>query len=211
LSAIEFKKAGEIKLLEIETTSPQWSVSADENWLQFDKSSGLDGSETISVTALENSGLARTATISITGVNAQTAQVQVQQAGNLYPSYNTSPIDPDETGMTSYAVELAAKIKLGWNLGNSLDATGGSETSWGNPMVTQALIDKVKASGFNAIRLPVYWDGYANATTAKIQDAWLARVKQVAQYCVNANMYVFLNIHHGGFLNDHINGQVQLQ
>ena len=36
---------------------------------------------------------------------------------------------------------------LGWNLGNSLDATGGSgldtETSWSNPKTTQALIVKV--------------------------------------------------------------------
>lgn len=50
---------------------------------------------------------------------------------------------------------------LGWNLGNSLDATGGSgldtETSWSNPKTTQALIDKVKSLGFNTVRVPVSW------------------------------------------------------
>jgi endoglucanase len=125
-----------------------------------------------------------------------------------YPSYNTSPLPPDASGMTSNAVQLAAQIKLGWNLGNTLDATCG-ETCWGNPAATQALIDKVKASGFNAIRVPVYWDGYADATTAKIQDAWLARVKEVVQYCVNDGLYVIINVHHGGFLQDHINTRDQ--
>jgi endoglucanase len=208
LSALEFIRAGETKLLQIETTSPQWSLSADADWLQFDNNTGLDGSKTISVTALENPGVIRTTTISITGDQSQTAQVQVEQEGDLYPNYNTSPIDPDETGMASNAVELAAKIKLGWNLGNTLDATGG-ETSWGNPMATQALIDFVKASGFNAIRIPAHWDYYANASTAKIQDAWLARVKEVVQYCINSDLYVILNIHHGAFLQDHINTQDQ--
>src|SRR5687768_12511228 len=60
-----------------------------------------------------------------------------------FPSYNTSPLPPDATGMTSNAVQLAAKINLGWNIGNSLEAIG-SETAWGNPMVTKELIDKVK-------------------------------------------------------------------
>jgi endoglucanase len=125
------------------------------------------------------------------------------------PSYNTSPKPPDQTGMTSNAVQLAAQIRLGWNIGNTLDATGGSETSWGNPLVTQALIDKVKASGFNAIRIPVYYGAYTDATTCKIQDAWLARVKEVVQYCINANLHVFVNIHHNGWLDDHINTREQ--
>ncbi|MEO7579957.1 MAG: hypothetical protein ABIT83_20305, partial [Massilia sp.] len=51
---------------------------------------------------------------------------------SLYPSYNVSPQPADLTGMTSNAVQLAAKLKLGWNLGNTLEAIGGSgETSWG--------------------------------------------------------------------------------
>ena len=45
-------------------------------------------------------------------------------AGSTYPSYNTNPIPADATGMSSSAVQLAAKIKLGWNLGNSLEAIG---------------------------------------------------------------------------------------
>jgi endoglucanase len=126
-----------------------------------------------------------------------------------YLSYNTSPLPADPTGMTSTAVQLATKFKLGWNLGNTLEAIGG-ETAWGNPQATQALIDKVKASGFTAVRLPCSWDQYANQTTGKIQDAWLDRVKQVVQYCVNDGLYVVLNIHwDGGWLENNITTRAQ--
>lgn len=126
-----------------------------------------------------------------------------------YPSYNTSPLPPDPTGMTSNAVQLAAKFRLGWNLGNTLEAIGG-ETAWGNPLATQALIDKVKASGFTAVRLPCSWDQYANQSTAALQDAWLERVKQVVQYCINDGLYVVLNIHwDGGWLENNINTRAQ--
>ena len=121
-----------------------------------------------------------------------------------YPSYNTNPLPPDPAGMSSNAVQLAANIRLGWNLGNTLEAIGG-ETAWGNPQATQALIDKVKQSGFNAVRIPCSWDQYANASTAQIQAQWLDRVKQVVQYCVNDGLYVILNIHwDGGWLDGHI-------
>jgi endoglucanase len=129
--------------------------------------------------------------------------------GTSFPSYNTSPLPPDASGMSSNAVQLAAKISLGWNLGNTLEAIGG-ETAWGNPQATQALIDKVKASGFNAIRIPCTWNQYADAKTAKIQDAWLERVKQVVQYCVNDGLYVILNAHwDNGWLDAHINTRDQ--
>ncbi len=126
-----------------------------------------------------------------------------------YPSYNTSPLPPDASGMTSTAAQLAAKFRLGWNLGNTLEAIGG-ETAWGNPQATQALIDKVKASGFTAVRLPCSWNQYADQNTAKIQDAWMNRVKQVVQYCVNDGLYVVLNIHwDGGWLENNITTQAQ--
>lgn len=122
---------------------------------------------------------------------------------NLYPSYNTNPIAADATGMSSSAVQLAAKIKLGWNMGNSLEAIGG-ETAWANPKATKALIDLVKANGFNAIRIPCSFDQYlANSTTAKIKEEWLSRVKEVVNYGVANDMYVIVNIHwDGGWLEN---------
>ena len=89
---------------------------------------------------------------------------------------------------------------LGWNLGNSLDATLGSglgtEISWGNPKTTQALIDKVKSLGFNTVRVPVSWGKHVSGDNYTIDSAWLARVKEVVDYCYKNDMYVILNIHH---------------
>jgi aryl-phospho-beta-D-glucosidase BglC (GH1 family) len=128
---------------------------------------------------------------------------QTGSAGSIYPSYNTNPIPADATGMSSSAVQLAAKIQLGWNLGNSLEAIGG-ETAWGNPKATKALIDLVKANGFNAIRIPVSYDQYlAYASTAQLKAEWLARVKEVVHYVVDNDMYVIVNIHwDGGWLEN---------
>ena len=103
--------------------------------------------------------------------------------------------------MANNAAGIAAKIKLGWNLGDALEATGG-ETAWHNPRVTKELIDLVKKSGFNAIRIPCSWNSHmSDSVTAKISDEWLSRVKEVIQYCVDDDLYVLLNIHwDGGWL-----------
>lgn len=106
--------------------------------------------------------------------------------------------------MADNAVQAAAKVRLGLNIGNTLEATGG-ETAWGNPRITAAFVQFAKASGFNAIRLPAAWNQFADATTAKIDAAWLARVKEVVQYCIDADLTVLLNIHwDGGWLENNV-------
>ena len=88
----------------------------------------------------------------------------------------------------------------GWNLGNTLDATGSStvnsETSWGNPKTTQAMIDAVKAAGFNTVRIPVSWGKHTSGDDYTIDSAWLARVKEVVDYAYDEGMYVVINVHH---------------
>lgn len=146
-----------------------------------------------------------------TQTSAQTSAVTLAASGrgSTFPSYNTNPLPPDATGMSSNAVQLAAKFKAGWNAGNTLDAIGG-ETAWGNPMITPQLIQTVKQAGFTAIRLPTSWDQYADQRTGKISDTWLNRVKQVVQYCVDNGMYVIVNIHwDGGWLDNNINSRMQ--
>lgn len=55
-------------------------------------------------------------------------------------------------------------MKIGWNLGNTLDCyditweVDDFETAWGNPKTTKKMIDTVKAAGFNAVRIPVTWN-----------------------------------------------------
>ena len=62
------------------------------------------------------------------------------------------------------AKELVAEMTAGWNLGNTLEATGGeglsSETSWGNPKITKELIDTVCEKGFDSIRIPITWGNH---------------------------------------------------
>jgi endoglucanase len=131
-------------------------------------------------------------------------------AADLYPDYNKNPVAPDASGMGSTAVQLASRIRLGFNIGNTMEAIGG-ETAWGNPLITEALIKAAKANGFNAIRLPVAWDQYANQQTAEIDQAWLDRVKQVVKYCVDNQMYVLLNIHwDGGWLEQNVQPDKQV-
>ncbi|EDY80620.1 Cellulase (glycosyl hydrolase family 5), putative [Verrucomicrobiia bacterium DG1235] len=126
-----------------------------------------------------------------------------------YPSYNSSPLAPDSTGMTSVAAEIAGHIQAGWNIGNTLEAIG-SETAWGNPMVTNELIQLVKENGFQAIRIPCSWDQYANQETAQIDPSWLDRVKTVVQHCIENDMYVLLNIHwDGGWLENNVTPERQ--
>jgi endoglucanase len=125
------------------------------------------------------------------------------------PSYNQHPLAPDDTGMKSTAVQIASRIKLGWNIGNTMEATGG-ETNWGNPPVSPALIELVNKNGFDAIRIPVAWNQYANQDTAKIDQAWLDRVKQVVKYCVDKQVYVIVNIHwDGGWLENNVTADKQ--
>jgi len=84
----------------------------------------------------------------------------------------------------------------GWNLGNSFDAKP-NETSWGNPTPSQALITAVHAAGFKTLRLPVTWtDHIGPGPTYTIDAAWMDKVKQTAQWAIDAGMYVFVNTHH---------------
>lgn len=92
---------------------------------------------------------------------------------------------------------------VGWNLGNSLDAIGpGNETAWGNPVVTQQLMNAVKAAGFDTVRLPVAWSAFSDASNYTIDPAWLDRVEEVVNYALTAGLYVIVNEHwDGGWLN----------
>lgn len=94
----------------------------------------------------------------------------------IFPSYNTNPVGPDNSGMGSTAAQIASQIGLGWNIGNTLEAIGG-ETQWGNPVITNELIQLVKANGFDSIRIPVSWDQYSDQQTAEIDADWLDRVR----------------------------------
>lgn len=182
-----------------------WTISNAASWLQLSKTSGNSGNSTVQLSATSNeTGATRSITLSIDAANGQARRVSVSQPATIYPSYNISPQAPDSIGMST-AVQLADKFTLGWNIGNTLEATGG-ETSWGNPLITESYVKFVKQSGFTAIRLPCAWDLHVdNKATAHIDQNWMNRVKEVVGYCVNNGLYVMLNIHwDGGWLENNI-------
>lgn len=72
------------------------------------------------------------------------------------------------------AEEAVANMRLGWNLGNTLDSNSGDldnmwieqwsqrrpsdyETAWGQPVTKPELFRLFKDAGFNAVRVPVTW------------------------------------------------------
>jgi aryl-phospho-beta-D-glucosidase BglC (GH1 family) len=102
------------------------------------------------------------------------------------------------------AQQIAAKLKIGWNLGNKLEATWVPRNSFST--TTQTTIDSVKAAGFNTVRLPVAWFYHSDTITSKIDVAWLAHVKKVVDYCIKDSLYVIINAHWDtGWLENRVN------
>ncbi|HEY9109090.1 MAG TPA: glycoside hydrolase family 5 protein, partial [Roseateles sp.] len=95
------------------------------------------------------------------------------------------------------SMQMSKEMSPGWNIGNTLDATP-TETSWGNPLINQALLNGIKAAGFKSVRVPVTWATHDDASY-NIDPAWMARVTQVVQYARNAGLYVIINVHHDGY------------
>ncbi|GIE88643.1 cellulase family glycosylhydrolase [Actinoplanes regularis] len=114
----------------------------------------------------------------------------------------TRPASADVTAQLT-APQLVADMGAGWNLGNQLEASNNgipSETAWGNPVITQALIDRVKASGFKTIRIPVsYLGNIGAAPNYTVGSAWLNRIAEVVNYAYNQGLYVLINMHGDGY------------
>jgi endoglucanase len=104
-----------------------------------------------------------------------------------------APDDPKPFDNIS-AQELVANIKIGWNLGNTLDADP-NETAWGNPMTKKSNIDAIKAAGFNAVRIPVSWSHHVDRNY-NIDAKFMERVKEIVGYAIDNDMYILLNTHH---------------
>lgn len=102
------------------------------------------------------------------------------------------------------AKELVAEMTAGWNLGNTLEATGGngldSETSWGNPKITKEMIDTVCEKGFDSIRIPITWGNHVSeAPDYTIDPEWMDRIEEVVNYALDDGMYVLIDTHHEEF------------
>ncbi|MDQ0113491.1 cellulase family glycosylhydrolase [Paenibacillus harenae] len=92
-------------------------------------------------------------------------------------------------------------MQPGWNLGNTFDATGADETSWGNPRVTKQLIQHIASQGFKSIRIPITWDHrMGEAPDYTVDPAFMDRVEEVVNWSLDAGLYVMINLHHDSWL-----------
>jgi endoglucanase len=107
------------------------------------------------------------------------------------------------------AKQVVYDMKIGWNLGNTMDASPG-ETGWGSPVTTQEMIDAVKAMGFKTVRIPVTWNSHIGpAPDYTIDKAWLDRVEAIVNYVLKDGMYAIVNTHHDGWIRLTTAGQEQ--
>ncbi len=120
----------------------------------------------------------------------------------LPDSLNVSTVDAatfDDLNQSQMVEAMGA----GWNLGNSLEATSNGtpgETAWGNPTITQNMIQAIADAGFDTIRIPVSWLNYIGSSPDyTINSTWMNRVKQVVDYAVNSGLYVIINLHGDGY------------
>jgi len=107
------------------------------------------------------------------------------------------------------AMEFVQDIRVGWNLGNTLDAYAewgnntNAETAWVSRLTTRDMIDAIAHAGFNILRLPVTWTtGTGNYRRVgpspyyTIEPWFLARVEEIANWALDNDMYVIINAHH---------------
>lgn len=108
------------------------------------------------------------------------------------------------------AIDFAKKMRVGWNLSNSLDAHSGdfadnpkelglaSETFFvlDQPYTTKEIIHLPRENGYSSIRIPVTWYNHIIDDDYTIDPKWMARVKQVVDWAIEDGYYVILNEHH---------------
>lgn len=168
-----------------------------------------------------------------TDANTSTATADVQEAWNagakwswFMPWYGTNmpsdswwskvvnedavitrdEVNQNVTYVEESAKDAVAKMGLGFNLGNTMDAYDMSksmsknsvadfETCWGQPITTNAMMKFLKDGGFNAVRIPVTWFQHMDAD-GNVDKAWMDRVQEIVDYVINNGMYCVLNVHH---------------
>lgn len=157
------------------------------------------------VTALSACGQAAAPSAQQTSAQ-ETGTASVQEAGTV--SAQTAETE-EKNELT--ALEVTRLMGNGINLGNTMEAynhngyvNGQDPTSfeslWGMPHTTQEMIDGMKASGFDTLRIPVAWTNGMNFETGDytIDERLFARIEEIVNYALNADMYVVLNEHWDG-------------
>lgn len=199
LSALNFTVGSSSYIIGINCDG-DWKATVDADWVTLSNYSGYGFTNQYSydkISVAKNTGDARTANVTISSGNlSQTIAITQKGTGG----------DPDDPFETSF--ELVENLKMGYNLGNTLDANPWGdwwdpttktiadwETAWGQPLTTQEIIDYIASKGFNIIRVPVTWYPHMDADD-NVSEEWMARVEEVVKYVLNAGCYCILNVQH---------------
>lgn len=125
-------------------------------------------------------------------------------AGSFSAPFSVQAANKDTTSFEDLnQSQIVEAMGPGWNLGNQLESVTDNvpeETNWGNPVITEKLIQSVKAAGFKSIRIPVsYFSKINDAKNYTIDSKWLDRVQEVVDYCIKNDLYAVINIHGDGY------------
>ena len=100
------------------------------------------------------------------------------------------------------AAEAVSNMRVGWNLGNTLDSHSGDvnnmwieawsdrkpanyETAWGQPVTKPELMKLMKEAGFNAIRVPVTWYPHMEANFKSVK--WDSSAQKLTPWDVESD------------------------
>lgn len=125
-------------------------------------------------------------------------------AGSFTAPFSVQAAKKDTTSFKDLnQSQIVEAMGPGWNLGNQLESVTDNvpeETNWGNPVITEKLIQSVKAAGFKSIRIPVsYFAKIDDDKDYTIDSKWLDRVQEVVDYCIKNDLYAVINIHGDGY------------
>lgn len=125
-------------------------------------------------------------------------------AGSFTAPFSVQAAKKDTTSFEDLnQSQIVEAMGPGRNLGNQLESVTDNvpeETNWGNPVITEKLIQSVKAAGFKSIRIPVsYFAKIDDDKDYTIDSKWLDRVQEVVNYCIKNDLYAVINIHGDGY------------
>ena len=132
----------------------------------------------------------------------------------IEPSIEEPGIDVSKySGMRNITtMELVDEMGIGINLGNTFESFGdwieqwgaggfpsgtvqAYETAWGSPVITKEIIQGYANEGFDSLRIPVHWMNLMSADYT-LSAEYIAEVKKVVEWALEAELYVIINIHH---------------
>lgn len=126
---------------------------------------------------------------------------------------NQGTISAANTSMRDMTtMEIVKDMGIGINLGNTMEACGDwiadvdkqwgdgiltvqeYETAWGSPVITKKMIQGMADEGFGVVRVPVAWSNLMG-DNYKISPELDARVHEIVDWVIDADMYCIINIH----------------